>query len=236
MLWHHSVNSHQRWKQTRFQICFHLWCELTSTIILTEWQVSWNSCKVYVFMKKKIENFWHKLYFYCCSLSISFNFFRFIKTIILEEDIVLDIDPSQLIFVYDRVKSSFNVCICNVLTVDDVMNNGQPVYFHTTLPSRSINKCWLVHRDLRTWRRPIKTLVTMETWNNDCWWLLIECWIEKNQSLSWLWVATWYLDFVSLELHISQLSLWNPLGPNGGNYLRHFHKLWIQIGRERFMK
>ena len=33
----------------------------------------------------------------------------------------------------DRVKSSFNVCICkdfkpkDVLTVDDVMNNGQPV-------------------------------------------------------------------------------------------------------------
>ena len=31
MLWHHSarVNSHQRWKQTRFRVCFHLWCELT---------------------------------------------------------------------------------------------------------------------------------------------------------------------------------------------------------------
>ena len=23
------VNSHQRWKQTRFHVCFHLWCELT---------------------------------------------------------------------------------------------------------------------------------------------------------------------------------------------------------------
>ena len=23
------VNSHQRWKQTRFRVCFHLWCELT---------------------------------------------------------------------------------------------------------------------------------------------------------------------------------------------------------------
>ena len=34
MLWHHyaRVNSHQRWKQTRFRICFHLWCELTSTM------------------------------------------------------------------------------------------------------------------------------------------------------------------------------------------------------------
>ena len=34
MLWHHNarVNSHQRWKQTRFRICFHLWCESTSTM------------------------------------------------------------------------------------------------------------------------------------------------------------------------------------------------------------
>ena len=48
MLWHHNatVNSHQRWKQTRFRVCFHLWCELTSTMNVTEWQVSWNSwCK-----------------------------------------------------------------------------------------------------------------------------------------------------------------------------------------------
>ena len=46
MLWHHNarVNSHQRWKQTRFRVCFHLWCELTSTVNVTEWQLSWNSC------------------------------------------------------------------------------------------------------------------------------------------------------------------------------------------------
>ena len=46
MLWHHNarVNSHQRWKQTRFRACFHLWCELTITMNVTEWQVSWNSC------------------------------------------------------------------------------------------------------------------------------------------------------------------------------------------------
>ena len=37
------VNSHQRWKQTRFRVCFHLWCELTTTMSVTEWQVSWNS-------------------------------------------------------------------------------------------------------------------------------------------------------------------------------------------------
>ena len=45
MMWHHNarVNSHQRWKQTRFRVCFHLWCELTSTINVTVWQVSWNS-------------------------------------------------------------------------------------------------------------------------------------------------------------------------------------------------
>ena len=31
MLWHHNVrvNAHQRWKQTRNRVCFHLWCELT---------------------------------------------------------------------------------------------------------------------------------------------------------------------------------------------------------------
>ena len=47
MLWHYNgrVNSHQRWKQTRFRVCFHLWCELTSIMNVTEWQVSWNSCK-----------------------------------------------------------------------------------------------------------------------------------------------------------------------------------------------
>ena len=45
LLWHHNarVNSHQRWKQTWFRVCFHLWCELTSTMNVTEWQVSWNS-------------------------------------------------------------------------------------------------------------------------------------------------------------------------------------------------
>ena len=45
MLRHHNarVNSHQRWKQTRFRVCFHLWCELTSTMNVTEWQVSLNS-------------------------------------------------------------------------------------------------------------------------------------------------------------------------------------------------
>ena len=49
MLWHLNarVNSHQRWKQTRFRVCFHLWCELTSTINATEWQVSWNSCTAF---------------------------------------------------------------------------------------------------------------------------------------------------------------------------------------------
>ena len=42
MLWHHNarVNSHQRWKQTRFRVCFHLWCELTSTMNVTKWKVS----------------------------------------------------------------------------------------------------------------------------------------------------------------------------------------------------
>ena len=46
MLWHHNarVNSHQRWKQKQFHVCFHLWCELTSTMSVKEWQVSWYSC------------------------------------------------------------------------------------------------------------------------------------------------------------------------------------------------
>ena len=45
MLWHLNarVNSHQRWKQTRFRVCFHLWCELTNTMNVTEWRMSWNS-------------------------------------------------------------------------------------------------------------------------------------------------------------------------------------------------
>ena len=51
------VNSHQRWKQVRNRVCFHLWCELTLALRchsivcslsswnkITEWQVSWNSC------------------------------------------------------------------------------------------------------------------------------------------------------------------------------------------------
>ena len=47
MLGHYNtrVNSHQRWKQKRFRVCFHLWCELTSTMNVTEWQVPWNSCE-----------------------------------------------------------------------------------------------------------------------------------------------------------------------------------------------
>ena len=45
MLWDHSawINSRQRWKQTRFRVCFHLWCELTTTMNVTGRQVSWNS-------------------------------------------------------------------------------------------------------------------------------------------------------------------------------------------------
>ena len=47
-MWHHNarVNSHQRWKQMRNRVCFHLWCELTSTMNVMEWQVSWNSCYI----------------------------------------------------------------------------------------------------------------------------------------------------------------------------------------------
>ena len=36
------VNSHQRWKQTRNRVCFHLWCELT----LALWchSIVWSPC------------------------------------------------------------------------------------------------------------------------------------------------------------------------------------------------
>ena len=50
------VNSHQRWKQTRFRVCFHLWCELTTTINLTECQVSWNTCCTSLFNRN--YEFW----------------------------------------------------------------------------------------------------------------------------------------------------------------------------------
>ena len=57
VLWHHyaRVNSHQRWKQTRFRVCFHLWCELTITMNVTEWQISYNSWKS--FLGRKILDF-----------------------------------------------------------------------------------------------------------------------------------------------------------------------------------
>ena len=57
MLWHHyaRVNSHQRWKQMRFCVCFHLWCELTITMNETEWQVPRNSRKS--FFRRKILDF-----------------------------------------------------------------------------------------------------------------------------------------------------------------------------------
>ena len=49
MLWHLNarVNSHRRWKQMRFRVCFYLWCELTSAMNIMKWQVSSNSCSVY---------------------------------------------------------------------------------------------------------------------------------------------------------------------------------------------
>ena len=34
------VNSHQRWKQTRNRVCFHLWCELT--IVNCRNHIWWN--------------------------------------------------------------------------------------------------------------------------------------------------------------------------------------------------
>ena len=41
ILWRHNakVNSHQRWKQTRIRVCFHLWCELTRTMNMMELQL-----------------------------------------------------------------------------------------------------------------------------------------------------------------------------------------------------
>ena len=64
MLWYHNirVNSHQRLKQTRFRVCFHLWCKLTSTMNVTERQVSWNSWYAWlVFTNLKIFHCLHSL-------------------------------------------------------------------------------------------------------------------------------------------------------------------------------
>ena len=46
----------------RFSTCFHLWCELTTTINVTEWQVSWISCHVN-------NNITRWTWFYCTKLS-----------------------------------------------------------------------------------------------------------------------------------------------------------------------
>ena len=58
MLWHHNarVNSLQRWKQARFRVCFYLWCELTSTINVTEWQ-GW----IHVILRINFDSFWFEL-------------------------------------------------------------------------------------------------------------------------------------------------------------------------------
>ena len=47
MLWHHSARAIHTKDESklRFSVCFHLWCELTTTMNVTEWQVSWNSYK-----------------------------------------------------------------------------------------------------------------------------------------------------------------------------------------------
>ena len=69
------VNSHQRWKQTRFRVCFHLWCELTSTMNVTEWQVSWNSCGILWKWRGPIVWWcgWHLVYFVHCNLDASLS-------------------------------------------------------------------------------------------------------------------------------------------------------------------
>ena len=67
MLRHHNarVNSHQRWKRTRFRVCFHLWCELTSTMNVTEWQVSSNS---WLFVLLALVYSWSKRWTSVCEL------------------------------------------------------------------------------------------------------------------------------------------------------------------------
>ena len=68
MLWHHNarVNSHQRWKQTQFRVCFHLWCELTSSMKVTEWQVPWNSCVACgALLPYRSGNYFYPV-LYCC--------------------------------------------------------------------------------------------------------------------------------------------------------------------------
>ena len=38
------VNSHQRWKQTRNRVCFHLWCELTLVNCPNHFLAKYTSC------------------------------------------------------------------------------------------------------------------------------------------------------------------------------------------------
>ena len=78
------VNSHQRWKQTRNRVCFHLWCELTLAlwchsiiwsllfheINVTEWQVSWNSWYLGYFGRHLSNIHWHHI----LPLSLSLNY------------------------------------------------------------------------------------------------------------------------------------------------------------------
>ena len=76
MLWHLNarVNSHQRWKQTWFRVCVHLWCELTSTMKVTEWQVSWSSSEVDLFFwNGYILQYNHDVLFFFTDLSWNCN-------------------------------------------------------------------------------------------------------------------------------------------------------------------
>ena len=42
------VNSHQRWKQMRNRVCFHLWCEFTLALWMDGWMREFNATFAYV--------------------------------------------------------------------------------------------------------------------------------------------------------------------------------------------
>ena len=66
------VNSHQRWKQTRSGVCFHLWCELT----LTLWcpSIVWS-----LFSEIKCNGMTSFMEFMKCVLQCSLNLHNFLS-------------------------------------------------------------------------------------------------------------------------------------------------------------
>ena len=81
------VNSHQRWKQTRNRVCFHLWCELTLALwchsivcSLFSWNKMYRNDKFHgiddLMKYKKFEMRWFHLISTILLYSIKFHCFK----------------------------------------------------------------------------------------------------------------------------------------------------------------